>query len=121
MADKLTINGWTLEKSTETYRIFPKGKNGEAIPVTKVNNFLTLRNAAKGVEVTFKRYLHMKQWYFRCSLDKEPIHELDVRDTVARILFPFPGKLDGEGRKAGDREKAVDVLLWWVAGVPLAS
>ncbi len=116
-----TINGYTLETSTETYRIFPKGRNGEAIPVTKVNNFLTLRNAAKGVEVTFKRYLHMKQWYYRCSLDKEPIHELDVRDTVARILFPIPGKLDGEGRKAGDREKAVDVLLWWVAGVPLAA
>lgn len=118
-----TFRGWTLTTSRESFRIFPKNAGGEAIPVTKVNMFLTLTNA-KGEQIIYKRYLHMKQWFYRSSLQakgERPMCELDVRDEVARILFPIPGKRDGEGRQAGDTERAVDILMWWMAGVPLPA
>ena len=110
-----TINGWTISSESEMFRIFPKNRQGEVRPVTKINQFLRLRNS-QGGDLTIKRYFHQGQWYWRLSTEDKPVYDLDVRDQIARTLFPIPGKFDGEGRRAGDRHKAEEVLVGFLTG-----
>jgi hypothetical protein len=80
------VGNWLVSGNAEIFRIFPKNRNSETIPVTRINRFLYLRCTKTGTMVTFKNYLHMKKWYWRDSRDKKPCHEIDVFREIARML-----------------------------------
>lgn len=109
------INGWRITSDQETFRIFPKNKQGETTPITRCNQFLRLQQ--NGHLVVIKRYLHQGLWFWRIStLGEKAVYDLDVRDELSRLLFPVPGLRDGEGRRLGDREKATEVMIGFLTG-----
>lgn len=109
------INGWRVTSDSERFRIFPQNRKGETVPVYRENHFLRLQK--DGALVVIKRYLHQRQWFWRIStLGEKAVYDLDVRDELSRLLFPVPGKRDGEGRRLGDREKATDVMVGFLTG-----
>lgn len=110
-----TINGWTVTSDSETFRIFPKGADGKTRPITRINQFLYLTND-RNEQIIVKRYLHQGQWFWKISTCEKHKYDLDIRDSLSRLLFPVPGLRDGEGRRLGDREKATDVMIGFMAG-----
>jgi hypothetical protein len=92
------VNNWIVSHETEKFRIFPKNRAGESIPVWRHNIFLNLRHARTGDVVVFKHYLHQKAWLWRDSREQKPVDEVDVLREVARML--------GVGRKTAE-----DVVL----------
>lgn len=112
------VNGWEVSARYETFRIYPKNKQGEVCPVTKVNQYLTVSRLA--CTITFKRYLHRGNWYYRCSLVNKPIYDLDMRDFVSGLLFPTAaGARNGEGQPIGDRAAAEQLITNWISSKPL--
>lgn len=110
--EPVKIGHYLVSVERETYRIFPKKKVGEktvTVPVTRSNIFLNLRCTRSGSTIVFKRYLHMKQWYWRDSRDQKPCDEVHVLEEVARMLY---------GR---DTAKATDLLLSVVFGQSLPA
>lgn len=91
------IGEYTVSAESETFRIFPKNRHGQTVPVTRINTFISLTHRS-GVRVVFKRYLHMKKWYWRDSRDTRPCEETDVVKEVSRML-------------AVSEDRAVDVIL----------
>jgi hypothetical protein len=109
------INGWRITSDSETFRIFPKAADGTTRPITRCNQFLRLQR--DGALIVIKRYLHQRQWFWKVStLGDKHCYDLDVRDELSRLLFPVPGKQDGEGRRLGDREKATEVMVGFLTG-----
>ncbi len=98
------IGNFLVSSETERFRIFPQGKDGTVRPITRINNFLYLRCLRSGQFIAFKRYLHLKQWYWRDSRDTKPTSEREVVSEVARMLF------------GGDENRARDVLVAVVTG-----
>jgi hypothetical protein len=98
------IGNWLVSADSETFRIFPRNRRGETIPVTRINHFLYLRCTLSGMLVTFKRYLHQGAWFWRDSRDRTWAFEADVIAEVARMLF------------RGDEGKARDLLLAVLVG-----
>ncbi len=98
------IGSYIVSAESETFRIYPKNKKGESIPVTRVNNFIYLRDAGSSKLVVFKRYLHCKQWYWRDSRELKPVHEADVVSEIARMLF------------GGSQALAVDFIIQAITG-----
>ena len=91
------IGDYTVHAESERFRIFPKNRHGQTVPVTRINHFIYLTHKS-GVQVTLKRYLHMKNWYWRDSRDKGPCDEMHVVSEVSRML-------------GVSKDKAVDVIL----------
>lgn len=86
MREPVQIGHWLVSADTEKFRIFPKGRDGKTVPVWRINSFIYLRCVRSGALVVFKRYLHMKQWYWRDSRDKRPCDEGDILREMARML-----------------------------------
>ncbi len=103
----VVINGWTVSADSETFRIFPQNAKGQTIPITRINQFLYLRNATGGL-VVLKRFLHQKEWRWRDSLVEKTVDEVLIRKRIAGVLF------------GGDEERATDLMVRWVSGQPLA-
>ncbi len=101
------IGTWHANADSETFRIFPKGRDGKSRPVTLVRNFLYLRHPS-GTMVVFKRYLHQKKWFWRDSRDTTHCPEHHVVAEVARMVF------------GGDRGKAMDLVSAAISGRDLS-
>jgi hypothetical protein len=120
MKKPLMLNGWSVTSDQETFRIFPKDKRGNTRPITRINQFLYLQGS-NGQMITFKRYLHQGQWYWRSSQVNKPIYDLDVRDELSRLLFPLPNARNGEGHRVGCYDKTTTLMLQWISGKDLAE
>lgn len=86
MRDAVRIGNYLVSADRETFRIFPKNRAGQTIPVTRINNFIYLECVKGGGTVIFRRYLHMKQWHWRDSRDVRPCDESDVLRELKRML-----------------------------------
>ena len=106
--ERVRVGDYVVAADSEQFRIFPKGKDGKTVPVWRVNHFLYLRHV-NGDLVVFKRYLHMKRWYWRDSRDSKPCTESAVVTEVARMLFQ------------GDAGQAQDLLVRMLLGGSLAQ
>jgi hypothetical protein len=106
---QVQIGRYVVSYDSEQFRIFPKNAKGETVPVWRINHFLYLRCAATGQLTVFKRYLHMKSWYWRDSRDPRPVSEAAVVGEVARMLF------------RGDESHARDLLVAVLTGGDLAG
>jgi hypothetical protein len=95
LSKPVVIGSYLVSHDAETFRIFPKNRAGETVPVTRFNYFLYLRCTFSGQLVTFKRYLHQKNWFWRDSRDAKPTDDRSVQKEVARMLFK------GDEGKAG--------------------
>ena len=84
------IGNWLVSHETERYRIFPKNRRGDSIPVWRHNVFIYLRCTLSGGLVVFKHFLHQKQWLWRDSREKGLVCESDVLKEVARMLGVGP-------------------------------
>lgn len=82
----MRIGNYTVSSDSETFRIFPRNKKGESIPVTITRTFLHLRHAA-GALVTITRYRHRRDWLWRDSRYDKPVTYRQVVDNVASMLF----------------------------------
>jgi hypothetical protein len=82
----ITIGNWTVSSERESFRIFPKSKDGTTRPITRVNQFINFTCLRSGSTITFKRYLHQKNWYWRDSRDTKPCDEGAVHREMARML-----------------------------------
>lgn len=102
------INGWTVTADSETFRIFPTNKKGQTIPITRINQFLYLRNPSGAGLIVLKRFLHQKEWRWRDSLVEKTVDEVLIRKRIASTLFK------------GDEGKATDLMVRWVSGQELA-
>lgn len=89
-ANTKRVNNWFVSHERERFRIFPKNRAGETIPVWRHNIFLTLRHHANSDVVVFKHYLHQRQWLWRDSREKEMVSESEVLREVARMLGVGP-------------------------------
>lgn len=101
------IGNWLVSYDSETFRIFPKNKRGETVPVTITRHFLYLQDVRTGTLISLKRYRHRREWYWRDSRDPKPTMEFVVIGEVARLLF------------GGDRERAKALLTRMLLGQPL--
>lgn len=108
MDNAIKIGNWMVSTDREQFRIFPKNKQGQTVPVTRINIFLTLTCIRSGAVVVFKRYWHMKQWFWRDSRDSKPCDEMHVLEEVARMLY---GK---------DKNQAGNLLVAVLQSLPLA-
>jgi len=99
---------YSVMADSETFRIYPKNKQGQTVPVTRINYKWFVRHES-GTLVVFKRYLHQKRWYWSDSRVKGPCSEEHVLAEVSRMLF------------AGDRSKGGDLLMRNLTGRPIAD
>lgn len=104
----VTIGNYRVNTHIDEFRIFPKGKDGRAIPITKIDMFLRLKCETTGVTTNFKRFLYRGGWLWRDSREAKPVHESDITSEVARMLFK------------GDREQARGLLVKFVTREKLA-
>lgn len=111
MADvnAVTIGGYLVSADSEQFRIFPKNKQGQTTPITRINHFLYLRNVQTGHLTVMKRYLHMKMWYWKDSRDKASCDESQIVSEIARMLYK------------GDKDLAAGLVIRMLTGQPLAS
>ena len=102
MSDKIE---WTRQGKyeytiqNESFRIFPKGKDGKSRPVWVKRAFIHIRRKLLDdtfAEVSFKYYLHQRNFYWRDSRHKTSCPELHVREELARMLF---GKCENQASK----------------------
>lgn len=108
------INGWRVTSDSEQFRIFPKNRYGQTVPVTRSNQFLRLQQ--DGNTIIVKRYLHRGLWYWRISTSDKHQYDLDIQDELSNLLFPVEGLRNGEGRRIGDRKQAKNVMDGFMAG-----
>jgi hypothetical protein len=74
----------------ESFRIFPKGKDGKTRPVWVKRAFLHLRRKLLDdtfAEIFFKYYLHQRNFYWADGRQKGSCHRRHVRKELARMLF----------------------------------
>ena len=108
-SEPVVIGGWSVSYMSEQFRIFPKNKAGQTIPIRRVNYFLTLKHTRNTDEIVFKRYLHRGLWYWRDSREKASQYEDEIVKEIARHLFK------------GDRVKAENLIISMLMGLPLAT
>lgn len=83
----------------EVFRIFPKGRDGKTRPVSIHRTFIHVRDRRWPGQVTFKRYLHQKQWHWKDSRDSKSCSELAVVKELADMCC------------GGDKEQAKDLII----------
>src|SRR5262245_41662835 len=94
------IGRWKVTIEQERYRIFPKNKDGETVPVQRWNRFIILLHEAHDEPIVFKNYLHRGSWLWNDSREpKKPCYEIDVEKELARLLFK------------GDRAQAKELMV----------
>lgn len=89
---------------SEMFRIFPKGRDGQSIPVTISRFYINVQHATSKELVTFKRHLHQKRWKWNDSRSKGVVSEQHVLGELARMLY------------GGDRAKAEGLVLACLMG-----
>lgn len=83
--EEYVINGYTVQKITECFRIFPKNRKGDTIPLTINRRLFTLRRA--GTELTMKEHLYRGRLLWNDSRVKGSIDKSEVVSEIARMLF----------------------------------
>lgn len=75
---------WAARIETETFRIFPQGKDGTTRPVTIIRQFLFMKHEKSGLQTTFKRFLHMREW--KWHIEGKLHDEVQVRKLLGGML-----------------------------------
>jgi hypothetical protein len=78
---------YAITTDRDEFRIFPRNKHGQTRPVRIVRIFIKLTEDTTKEEITFKRYLHRKQWYWGDSRVNGPVSDAHVIGEIARMAF----------------------------------
>lgn len=103
-----TIGNYAVMCDSDTFRIYPKGKDGQTRPVTISRLLLNLRHIPSGEAFYFKRHLHQGKWKWIDSRTGS-VTESEVLNEVSRLLFK------------GDMERGGNVLRAFVMGKALVA
>lgn len=106
--DWTTIGNYAVMCDSDTFRIFPRGKDNQVRPVTISRLLLNLRHTPSGDTFFFKRHLHQGKWKWIDSRTGS-VTESEVLNEVSRLLFK------------GDTERGGNALRAFVLGKPLAA
>lgn len=77
---------YALSFDAEQFRIFPKTKNDETIPVTIYRKHLNLQHKLSGEIVQFKYYYHRGQWKWKDMRETGPTSCRAIIGEVGRML-----------------------------------
>lgn len=88
--DWVNCGKWSYRLRYEAFRIFPKNKEGESIPVWVRRSFLEMKTDLKdgsAAVIVVKYFKHRRQFYWSDSRQKgsQPRHQ--IKSEVARLLF----------------------------------
>jgi hypothetical protein len=98
MSDPLwqRVGNYDVMVDSDHYRIFPKNRQGETIPVTISKQLIHLRAVPTGRVTTFKRFKHRGKWKWSDSRHKRGgCSEQHVRAELARMIFRGDGEAAG--------------------------
>jgi hypothetical protein len=82
--------GCEVQVRPETFRIFPKGRDGKTRPVTIRRVWVDVRRETLTGDysgMTFKYYSHQKNLFWGDSRKKGSCSKAHVRDELARMIF----------------------------------
>lgn len=88
MWQKIEDSNYSYMFETDDFNIYPKDKNGKTRVVAVKRRLFHFKHNTTGEIITFKFYLHQKQWYWSDSrMAKGNCGEQHVMTEIARIAF----------------------------------